>query len=573
MKRLASSVLLLLSPQAVLANCHWQALGPAELRSELDIMQTSGAAADCNSLGQLYTLCEGLRHAPADQMVFGSDLAPIVQDWMDQQSSYLSEIGLAPNSDPFATRNWAGYADLVKTEGDFQTLFAVPFQAAVSLVESYDGGLADITFAPRFDWQVQLATNDVGGLATRGSILPTPLPISVAGYKLASSPDWMTVQTAIHPDQIATADDHSTRITYAEIQNGDPAQPSIIVWAEPKSMPCPPNGLELYGRGFEPAGTLEMKFAEKGDSFTIGGPLLGDGRTPLAAASGTPEIRCLGDDNRCFPESVVLHRFGAPMCSGTLVGKHWVLSAAHCFCGRQPRQASAGRQTPTIGNPFPNLSTSVRLSGRIEFIDPSFCQNRADWKALAAGSPQRKNSAGFWVNDLALAELKRPLRFTVRNGAQVRHALIEPATLADPAHLERLNRVIQVGYGITEFGSLGEKRFAEFVVSGCQTALDAGATCNDEEEFVLSAELGKDSCHGDSGGGAFAHDGDGKSILIALVSRGIANECGPGGINRILARKPVLAWLRSIVGPDLKVQSQHDFIASEYINTDYFSDK
>jgi len=72
----------------------------------------------------------------------------------------------------------------------------------------------------------------------------------------------------------------------------------------------------------------------------------------------------------------------------------------------------------------------------------------------------------------------------------------------------------------------------------------------------------KDSCNGDSGGGVYARLEDGSLALLAVVSRGIQNKCGVGGIYVLTTTSDVCEWLAANV-PDLRVADADVALAAD----------
>ena len=128
-----------------------------------------------------------------------------------------------------------------------------------------------------------------------------------------------------------------------------------------------------------------------------------------------------------------------------------------------------------------------------------------------------------------------------------------PITIAAPALIAGAKSVRIVGFGVTEKGTSGAKLMVDVPIAShtCEGTTDASVYgCYPDAEMVASTPLtSRDSCNGDSGGGAFVQATDGNWQLAAVVSRGIqgtsARPCGDGGIYARVDGSKVREWLRS----------------------------
>jgi hypothetical protein len=221
---------------------------------------------------------------------------------------------------------------------------------------------------------------------------------------------------------------------------------------------------------------------------------------------------------------------GAATCTGTLLGKRLVLTAAHCGCGTG---YSITQQVDMRDGP------RIPVQGRPILFDPSMCRRPGI-------------TPGY---DLALLRLERD--------ADVDPSYSPPFKLA--FSMRELTtpgtKLTVMGYGLTETGARGRRMEAQVPVytPDCGKLYFMAAGCAPFLEMMLSslnrgagAKL-TDSCSGDSGGPVFVMrqiDGSLVPILVAVTSRpaplphlDLENHCGGGSINIVVGRTDVLFWL------------------------------
>ena len=220
-----------------------------------------------------------------------------------------------------------------------------------------------------------------------------------------------------------------------------------------------------------------------------------------------------------FPSAVALQTAQGALCSGVLIDEATVVTAAHCFCrGDEPQLIVFG--------PSMNLTEAKVV------------------KANTARSKAKAECEAYADGDVAVVGLAEKSQ-------------VSPMKIAGPALIAAAKSVRIVGFGVTEKGTSGAKLMVDVPIAShtcegtSERGTDAGVYgCYPDAEMVASTPLtSRDSCNGDSGGGAFVQTTNGDWQLAAVVSRGIqgtsARPCGDGGIYARVDGTKVREWLRS----------------------------
>ena len=219
-------------------------------------------------------------------------------------------------------------------------------------------------------------------------------------------------------------------------------------------------------------------------------------------------------------------------CTGTLLGKRLVLTAAHCGCGTsysvtQELRMASGKFRRVIDPPI--------------LFDSLICQR----SAIRPGY------------DLAL------LRLAEDADVADDYDAVPPLAFS----LGKLTRtgtdLIVVGYGLTESRTSGVRMQASVPVftADCAQRQYVAAGCAPFLEMILSASARTsgsrtaDTCSGDSGGPVFAMrsiQGGVAPVLVGVTSRpapfphiDAEDHCGGGGFYTVVGRTDVITWLQN----------------------------
>ena len=216
--------------------------------------------------------------------------------------------------------------------------------------------------------------------------------------------------------------------------------------------------------------------------------------------------------------------FSAQFCSGVLIDKSWVLTAAHCVQGM-----SAPAIQVAVGAYDLTKFTGSRTPVRSIRIHPQF-------------------SSTSLYNDIALVELSDP-------------SAIQPIALfsgesvdnTPPSLLGKLVTVL--GWGVAD--STTSWYYPE-ILRQVSLPVVADSTCNDiytnpvlPSQFCAGYYEGKDACEGDSGGPAVVQV-DGRWVHAGIVSAGVSCQEYFGWYGKYTRTSAYLSFIR-LYAPNVAV--------------------
>ncbi|HEU0036275.1 MAG TPA: trypsin-like serine protease [Kofleriaceae bacterium] len=191
--------------------------------------------------------------------------------------------------------------------------------------------------------------------------------------------------------------------------------------------------------------------------------------------------------------SVVVLTIGGGLCTGTLVDKEWVITAAHCLTPEVVGVSSQDELTRSIVIHFNTVNV---FTDKGREVHAAMTIPKASFNVQALGS-----------NDIGLIKLAEPVTD------------IEPT----PVNLDATKApigitVTQVGYGATAGGGGGQVG-VEFALANRSSTSCSGFGVQDANLLCFNQTDNAGKCQGDSGGPSFAMI-DGKQTLVGVTSFG-----------------------------------------------------
>lgn len=205
---------------------------------------------------------------------------------------------------------------------------------------------------------------------------------------------------------------------------------------------------------------------------------------------------------------------GTATCTGTLIARNIVLTAAHCI---------AEDGIKAIAVIFATDDSKVTKDEVRYAVDGTIHQD------FLKGVDQSSNTDTTAWNDLAILKLSAdaPVEFKTAR---------LPASINDVNLLPK-SKVTLSGFGITNAvvrrvvkDKKGNQRILELPSSGSGVlrkidGILVKQMSADKKEIILDQSKSKGACHGDSGGPAFVQTADGSTMQVGVTSRG-TNKLG-----------------------------------------------
>jgi secreted trypsin-like serine protease len=261
------------------------------------------------------------------------------------------------------------------------------------------------------------------------------------------------------------------------------------------------------------------------------------------------EVKNIKPDGSIDPKA----QFEMSICSGTLIEKNIVLTAAHCVVSLDSSKALVA-----IAVNF-KLNLTYELS-TFDLKDSIFAVGVAMNEDFLKGVTETSATDGVSWNDIAIIKLA--------SDAPTSFQFAKLATTADLALIDTKSTPILSGYGVAtaivnkivinpitkkpEVVAVPEKVPTSGVLRKVENQTVVNLIADAGKDIVFDQSKGTGSCHGDSGGPAFLKQADGSLLQIGVASRGTEQigNCNEKGIyTNVAAQRP---WIDAAIAAILK---------------------
>jgi hypothetical protein len=261
-----------------------------------------------------------------------------------------------------------------------------------------------------------------------------------------------------------------------------------------------------------------------------------------------------------YTETVALVDEGGSngVCTGTVVGRGQVLTAAHCVCAMQLLPSQHGEAKVYFGNPNAVDRLSVAPSARVDrrltkVMDNDFCMRYAARHICGGDLAMVYHDPASTPDYVRIARL-----MTKAEGAQftrsndVGSAIVGYGETRDPKDaVPRIGRLVDGATKPKMFAVMTSPLKCSRHVQQCTPSGTTPGCLPEVEVRLFDIAQTKDTCNGDSGGPLFMGNEDSAApqVLAAVTSRAMSprGSCGSGGIYTSVFSEEAIAWLKTVM--------------------------